>query len=337
MVNRDLVVVAASAGGIEALKGMLSGLPPDYGGVVLVVLHMPAGGGSALSTILDRAGPIPATTAIDGEPLEGGRVYVCSGDHHLLLGDGQVLVRRGPRENGHRPAADPLFRSAAHYYGPRVVGVVLSGTLNDGTAGLQAVRQQGGLAIVQDPADAVYPGMPRSALDQVGADEVVPAADMGPLLAKLAVTAIETDAPPSTATMRMEVALMELDDSVVEEHHPGRPSPWPCPDCSGVLWEIDDGEVFRFRCRVGHAWAAEALLHEQGSEIEAALWVALRSLEDRAALSRAMSERAAADGRPQSSARFRDESDDMARSIDVLRRLLQYGSEPTAATGEAGV
>src|SRR5262249_31080641 len=148
--------------------------------------HIPAGGGRSLPNILDRAGPLRAASARDGESLVPGRVYVCVADHHLLLGDGHVHVRRGPRENGHRPAADPLFRSAARYYGPRVVAVVLSGTLSDGTAGLQAVRQQGGVAVVQDPSDALYDGMPRSALDHVGADHQATATEIGSLLAKLA-------------------------------------------------------------------------------------------------------------------------------------------------------
>jgi two-component system chemotaxis response regulator CheB len=316
-----VVVVAASAGGIEALREVLGGIPDDYEGVVLVVLHVPAGGGRALAAILDRAGPLPAAAAVDGEPLVGGRVYVCVADHHLLLTDGHIGVRRGPRENGYRPAADPLFRSAARYFGPRAVGVVLSGMLNDGTAGLAAIRRQGGTAVVQDPQDALYEGMPVSALENVGVDHVVPAAAIGPLLAELAGQVVG-GAPSADDDMRKEVALMEADDRVMEGAHVGRPSQWPCPDCNGVLWEVDD-EVFRFRCRVGHAWSAESLLHAQSDAVEAALWIALRSLEDKVALSRAMADRAEAGGRAKSAVRFRAEAEEIAHSVEVLRQLVQ--------------
>jgi two-component system chemotaxis response regulator CheB len=252
--------MGASAGGIEALRTVIAGLPADYNGVVLVVLHIPADGGNALPAILDRAGPLHAAAAVDGELLRAGRVYVCSADHHLLLGDGRVLVRRGPRENGHRPAVDPLFRSAARYYGTRVVAVVLSGTLSDGTAGLRAVRAQGGVAVVQDPSDAIYAGMPASAIETVGADHVVPTAAIGSLLDALADEEVAAVAGAPGDTIVKEVSLMEGDYSAVENDHPGRPSSWPCPDCSGVPWEIPDGDVLRFLPRrsrvVGRGTAA---------------------------------------------------------------------------------
>jgi two-component system chemotaxis response regulator CheB len=323
MARRDVVVIAASAGGIEALRQVLGGLPANFDGVILVVLHIPAEGGRSLAAILDRAGHLPATTAIDGEPLKAGRIYVCAPDHHLLLGDGHVHVRRGPRENGHRPAADPLFRSAARYYGARVIAVVLSGTLSDGTAGLRFVRREGGIAIVQEPRDALYDGMPTRALKDVGADHVVPARAIGPLLYELSRQEVTDRGVAPSEDLRAEVTLYEADDRVLDLAHPGRPSEWPCPDCNGVLWEIEDDEVLRFRCRVGHAWGADNLLHQQGAEVEAAVWVALRSLEDRVALSRTVAERAEAEGRTKSAARFRDHIDDMTRSIAVLRRLLK--------------
>src|SRR5262249_45908004 len=161
---------------------------------------------------------------------KGGHVYVAVADNHLLLGDGHMHVRRGPRENGHRPAADPLFRSAARYYGPRVVGVVLSGALSDGTPGLHTIRRRGGVSVVQDPDDALYDGMPTSAIEEVGADYVLPSSEMGPLLAKLSLDEIRAVAPESTETTRKEVALMEGDADANEHEHPGVPSPWPCPD-----------------------------------------------------------------------------------------------------------
>ncbi len=279
MPKRDVIVVGASAGGIEALTALLSRLPEDLDAAVLVVVHMPAQGGPALRQILGRAARLPVGLAADNEPLRSGRVYVSVGDFHLLVGAGRVYVRQGPRENGYRPAIDPLFRSAAVYYGPRVIGVVLSGNLSDGTAGLLAIRRQGGLAVVQDPDDAVYDSMPNSAIEEAGADHVVPAEQMGELLARLVAEEIEVADPTADRVLTTEVRLMEAGDP--GEVHPGRPSPWPCPDCNGVLWEVEDGPVLRFRCRVGHAWSAESLLAQQADGVEGALWMALRALEDR--------------------------------------------------------
>jgi len=322
MAARDIVVIGASAGGIEALRDVLAGMPPEYPGVVLVVVHLSAGGGNTLAAILDRAGPLRVVAAADGAPLVAGRVYVAVADHHLLVVDGHLHLRRGPRENGVRPSADPLFRSAAGTFGPRVVGVILSGALNDGTPGLQAVRQQGGVAVVQDPSDALCGGMPTSALEEVGADYVVPAREIGPLLGKLGAEEIAAVGPPLTGTVRREVISTEREAPVRDAEHPGVPSPWPCPDCNGVLWEIDEGDVLRFRCRVGHAWAAQTLLHEQASSVDAALWVALRALEDRASLLRELTERAESHGRKLTARRFRAESAEMKESIDLLRRLV---------------
>ena len=321
--TRRIVVMAASAGGIEALQTVLRELSPDFDAPVLIVLHMAAGSGGALPGILDRAGPLRAISAVDGQELVPGRVHVCVADHHLLVGEGHLHVRRGPRENGHRPAADPLFRSAALYYGPRAIGVVLSGNLSDGTAGLLAIRRQGGVAVVQDPVDALYDGMPMSALEYVGADHVVPAVEIGPLLNRLVKEALPaTPSPEAPDHMRQEVAIMEDKEALLRGEHPGEPSPWPCPDCSGVLWQIDEGNMVRFRCRVGHAWSADDLLNVQGSAIENALWMALRSLEDRAALSRTLAERALAGGRSISANRFRSESADYEESVRILRELL---------------
>lgn len=334
MPKRDIVVVGASAGGIEALREVLAGIDPSFDGIIAVVLHIPAEGGHSLPRILDKAGPLTADGAVDGEALQPGRVYVCRADHHLLLGDGRVRVRRGPRENGHRPAVDPLFRSAARYYGTRSIGVVLSGTLSDGTAGLGAIRRAGGLAVVQEPSDALYDGMPSSAIDIIGADHIVPAAALGPLLSELAQEHAPGERARVDERVEREVAFMEGDEAALDDQHPGTPSPWPCPDCSGVLWQIDEDPVLRFRCRVGHAWGAESLLHEQGHEVEAALWVALRSLEDRAALSHGLAERAEEGGRSISARRFRSEVEEMDRSIATLRHLL-HGGGAAAVTGSA--
>jgi two-component system chemotaxis response regulator CheB len=258
--------------------------------------------------------------------LRSGRIYVCVADHHLLLSDGHISVRSGPRENGYRPAVDPLFRSAARFFGPRAIGVVLSGTLSDGAAGLAAIRREGGLAVVQDPADALYPGMPNHALEWVSADFVAPATEIGPLLARLVEERVDDDGEVDVSSeMRQEVAIMEQGPPAVGQPHPGTPSQWPCPDCNGVLWEVDDPDVLRFRCRVGHAWNGESLLEEQRAVVENAMWMALRSMEDRAELSRALADRANTRGRTMSAERFRNNADELTSSIEVLRRLLGVG------------
>lgn len=197
MVRRDIVVVAASAGGIEALRQVVAGIPADLPAAIAVVVHMGPAGGEALATILGRSGPLPAHVAIDGEPFRHGTIYVCRGDHHLLLADGKphLDVRRGPREDGHRPSADSLFRSAADAFGPRVIGVVLSGMLDDGSDGLANIRARFGLAVVQDPADAIHPGMPAAALKRAGADYVVAAGEIGALLGEL----VRCEVPPIDA------------------------------------------------------------------------------------------------------------------------------------------
>ena len=335
MRNRDIVVVGASAGGIEALREVLAGLPSDLPAAVFVVLHMPPSGGRSLPAILARSTELMVKASEDGERLQRGRIYVCVGDKHLLLAEGHVHVRSGPRENGHRPAVDPMFRSAARFYGARVIGVILSGTLSDGTAGLHAVKRRGGVAIVQDPEDAMYDGMPSSAIEYVHPDHVVPAKEIGPLLDQLVREAPGLEPHDPTELMRKEVALMDAGEQVPEGDHPGRPSPWPCPDCSGVLWQIDDGPLLRFRCRVGHAWTAEALLEVQGDEVEAALWTALRALEDRAALSAALADRAERDGRRITAGRFRADVHDIGHSVEVLRRLVGADVDQ-AASEEAG-
>lgn len=322
MPNRELIVIGASAGGIEALQQAAGDLPADLPAAVLVVLHMPPTGGQALARILDRSTKLEVAVAEDGERLRHGRLYVSPGDSHLLVGRGHIHVRKGPRENGYRPAIDPLFRSAAAYYGPRAIGVVLSGSLHDGTAGLLSIRNRGGVAVVQDPDDAMYDEMPRSALEYVGSDYTVKASEIGALLARLAGEPIDGNDPPVDPLTRREVEIMEGELSSLVGGNPGRPSPWLCPDCSGVLWEIREGPLLRFRCRVGHAWAAEQLLQQQGQEVEAALWMAMRALEDRVSLSRQLAEQAEEAGRRISAGRYRADLGAMERSLTIMKRLL---------------
>jgi two-component system chemotaxis response regulator CheB len=322
MPDHDIVVVGASAGGVEALVDLARSLPADLPAAVFVVLHVPSTGTSALPDILSRHGPLPAAHVKDGEPIELGRIHVAPPDHQLLLRTGHVHLARGPRENGHRPAVDPLFRSAASQYATRVVAVVLSGALDDGTAGLLAVKARGGLAVVQELADALYPGMPSSAIEHVRVDHVLPAADMGPLLARLTLEPAGEAPRPAPDDMHVEVAVEGFSLAAMEGEHPGTPSGFSCPDCNGVLWQIQDGQLQRFRCRVGHAWSPESLLTQQSEALEAALWIALRSLEERAALARRLAEPARRRGHSITATRFEEQAAEAQQAARLVRELL---------------
>jgi two-component system chemotaxis response regulator CheB len=322
--RRNTVVIGASAGGVEALRDLIAGLPADLPASVLVVLHIPSYGGSVLPAILTRAGRLPAHHPVTGEPLKDAEILVAPPDHHLVVRDGIVVLTRGPHENGHRPAVDVLFRSAAREHGARVIGVVLSGVLDDGTAGLAAIARRGGATIVQDPADAMYPAMPLNALTHVRADHVEAADRIGPLIAELVTTEIpDTEEPmPDLLARETDIAMMdgdELDDG----GRPGTPSGFSCPDCNGVLWEIRDGELLRYRCRVGHAWSAESLFGEQAEQLDNALWMALRGLEEKAALARTLAERASERGNALSVRRFEEQAAECTRAAALIRTMLE--------------
>jgi two-component system, chemotaxis family, protein-glutamate methylesterase/glutaminase len=325
MAGRDIVVIGGSAGSIEAVTALVGGLPPDFPGSLFVVVHFPGYVSSTLPRILSRAGPLPARHARDGEPIEPGRIYVAPPDWHLHLNDGRVRLTRGPKDNGHRPAIDPLFRTAAHQYGPRVVGIVLSGNLNDGTAGLLTIKQQGGLALVQNLDTALYSGMPRSAIDNVAVDHVLPVAEIAELLVRLAVEPAHTlEVMPMSEN---HLADREPDEFAITDRHvqPGVPSTMACPECHGVLWEVKDGELVRFRCRVGHAYSDEALLMHQSEQLEAALWTALRALEEHTALGRRLAARANSRGHAHSAAAFTEQAMDAEHHASVIRNVLHTG------------
>src|SRR3954463_11481095 len=233
MARRDLVVVGASAGGVEALLQLLHGLPPGLPAAVLVVLHMPVTARSAFRSVLGRGSPLPVEQAVDGAPLEPGTVRVAVPDRHLVVADDRVFLSRGPRENGHRPAVDVLFRSAARAAGRRVVAVVLSGALDDGTAGMIAVRGRGGGGVAQDPADAMYPSMPQHAVEVAGAEHVVPVQKMGSLLVELLAEDVDlTDVPAPSELMDVETAMANLEIGALNaDDRPGSPSGFGCPTC----------------------------------------------------------------------------------------------------------
>lgn len=322
---RDVVVVGASAGGVESLRGFVAGLDPDLPAAVLVVLHFPATSPSMLPLILDRVGTLPASAATEQEVLQPGRIVVAPPDYHLVVLDGHTTVTRGPRENGSRPAVDVLFRSAARACGPRVVGVILSGALDDGTAGMLSIRQCGGLVLAQSPAEATYPSMPASVIRNVGADRVGTVAELAASVNELAGAPTVDGVPPEPpAILITEVQMANMNpNGFASLDRPGRPSGFSCPDCNGSLFEIDDAGLLRFRCRVGHAWSSLALMGAQSDALDSALWMAFRSLEEKAALSHQLADRAAERGNTLSQQRYLEKAAEASRSAALLQQLLE--------------
>lgn len=343
---RGLVVVGASAGGVEALRTFAGGLPPGFTGAVCVVLHIPRTGTSALPQILSRSGPLPAVHARDGMPLAAGRIHVAPANAHLMVQDGKVRLSHGPTENGHRPAVDPLFRSAARWWGASVAGVVLSGNRDDGAFGLAEIVRSGGVGVVQDPAEALYPSMPRQAAAHAAA-RTMPVARVGAFLAELvevlpgpapraaaAGDEPKTDRPKTLDAKDPVVAMEEM--AAGGGGSGGVPAGFGCPTCDGALFELPGGGP-RFRCRVGHAWTASGLLEELGGSLEGALWMALRSLEEKAALSRRMADSAAGRGDTRSAAQYGESGTDAAEAGRMILRLIERLGplEDVAAMDEA--
>src|SRR4051812_21693331 len=284
MATKDIVVVGASAGGMAALERLVAGLPRDLPAAVFIVWHLSPGVRTVLPALLSKAGPLPAAAPSDGDSIEHGRIYVAPNDHHMLLERGYIRVTKGPKENRFRPAVDPLFRSAAYLYSTRVIGVVLSGALDDGTAGLWAIKLRGGTAVVQDPADAMHRSMPLNAPDNVSVDHKLPAREIGPLLGRLV---REQAAPepimPAEARERMEAEIKiarESDPRLEDILQYGDLSPFTCPECHGVLSMFRDGNIIRFRCHTGHAVSSGALLEAGTEQVEERLMDALRALDE---------------------------------------------------------
>jgi two-component system, chemotaxis family, protein-glutamate methylesterase/glutaminase len=320
-----LVVVGASAGGVEPLKRVFGALPADLDATFAVVLHVPESG-SRLPKILSDNGLLPAKHAEDGELLEAGHVYVAPPDRHLLVRAGRCVVARGPREHGHRPAVDPLFRSAALEFGPRTVAVVLSGALSDGSVGAAAVASQGGTVIVQDPDEADFPSMPAMAITRDHPDCVMP-------VDEIAAAIVETvrNLPQAVQVrdngrneMILETSYATLDrDAVERAAPPGRPSAFACPACGGVLWEVDDSDDLpRYRCRVGHAYTSEAVLDDEAAQVDRALWAAFRALHERAHLSARSARRLRERNAKSAAARFEKLAHEALGQAELIRTVL---------------
>jgi two-component system chemotaxis response regulator CheB len=328
--GRDIVVVAASAGGLEPLRTLLTGLPADLAAAVLVVLHVPASGGRTLPHILDRAGPLPAAAAVDGEPLRGGRVYVAPPDRHLLVLSDVVRTSRGPRQNGVRPAANPLFRSAALVGGPRTIGVVLSGTLDDAALGSATVEQRGGRVVVQDPAEASYDSMPRCALAVTEHAEIQPTGKLAAAVARLVGEQVESRPAEPAAELEAEVRGLLASDPLplaVARDYGG----FSCPDCGGPLFPAKEGNVVSYGCAAGHRWSPQALLEQQTDAVERALWLAIRSLDERGRLTEGLAESARQRGHALTAARFQDASKEARLAADVIRNAANGMNPVTEA------
>lgn len=326
--ERDIVVIGASAGGVEAVASLVEALPRDLAAAVFVVVHFPPHSTSVLPRIITRRGGMTAMHPEDGTPIELGCVYVAPPDRHLTVEQGHVRLVRGPRENGARPAVDPLFRSAARAYGARVIGIVLTGNLDDGTAGMMAIKSAGGLAVVQDPGDALYAGMPSSALRHVQPDHVVPLSEIPGLLVRRVGEPVEQKgAGPVARQQNTEVDISEMDREALESERAGVPSGYVCPECTGALWETNEGGLPRFRCRVGHAYSFETLLAEQGSAMDAALWAAYRALEERAALTARMGARMRERGQASLAQRYQEQTEETLQRAELIRRVLLMGAE----------
>ena len=336
MPGHDIIVIGASSGGVEVLTSLVSRLPETLPAAIFIVLHVRPDVPSLLPAILNRVGALPAAHAVDGEPIRSGRIYVAPPGKQIYLHKRRVGVELGPRENMHRPAIDPLFRTAAHHHGSRVIGVIASGALDDGTAGLQAVKGAGGIAVVQDPADAVCASMPAHAMARVAVDHCVKAVDLPALLVHL----VGVPAPdPSTRMQapfeKYEEAASTLERAVIGPPPIGVESGLTCPECSGILREVREGDVLQFRCRVGHSYSSETMLEAQGEAVEKTLWTAVRSLEERSILIDKLAENARAHGHDGIAAVFDDRSMAFSHDVQMLRALIGRGRalEPVGHDG----
>ncbi|POX76348.1 chemotaxis protein CheB [Mycobacterium kansasii] len=318
---RGVVAVGASAGGVQALRSLAAGLSPDLPYAYLVTLHLPPGAPSVLARILDRSGPLPAVPAEHGAALQPGRIYVATPDRHLLVSDHRVVLSHGPTENGHRPAINALFRSAALAFGPRAIGVLLSGVLDDGVLGLAAIRSRSGTTIGQTAGDALFPSMPTNARHAGVLDREAAAADIGAVLKELSHRQSKEPTMEPDAALELEnrIAMAAPFSTDFDTRELGAASGYTCPDCHGSLVLIGDGN---YRCHVGHAWSADALLAARDGEIEGALWVALRSLQEKARLARHLAAKA---GRGPLLQRYLAQAEETERALAVLGQRLSAG------------
>ena len=337
MANRDVLPIGTSAGGVEALIFLAKRFPREFPAGVLLTIHLPSHSSSTLDELLTRVGPLPAQFAVDGEPVIKGRIYIAPPDRHLLLDGERMALGEGPRENNSRPAIDPMLRSTALCCSGRAVGVVLTGTLGDGASGLWALRQGGGIAVVQDPSDAAFSEMPMTALNRAKPDHVVKLADMPALLASLVHQPAGAARPlPHSIKYEVEIARSGSNgmDSIDKMDGIGRRSVLACPDCGGVMWEIDEEDLLRYRCHVGHTYTAEVMSLALDENLRRALASAVRALEERVALARKLYQQAVDGGHRLLAENWADKARDFEHEMDVIRGSIRRMDRLAAAAAE---
>lgn len=314
--HRDIVVIGGSAGALEPLKQIISDLPVDLPAAVVVVLHLSATSWSALGTILNRIGGLPAVTPRQGDPIKPGYVYAATTDRHLETCEDGFHLTRGPRVNGSRPSVEVLFRSAAETFGGRVIGVVLSGGLDDGSVGLAAIRSAGGIGIVQAPDEALVDSMPRRAIAAAAPEHVASSMEIGSLIKEI--VGKPADGPRDHRKRGGE----ELDMEVGVHDAKGQVTGLTCPDCHGSIWMTGDGGEVTFSCRVGHSYSPESFFEMQSENVENALWAGVRSLEEQASMAGVMAQRAGRLDDEQGRERFERRRELANINAERLRRLI---------------
>ena len=334
--KRDVVVIGGSAGATAPLKSLLGGLPPDLPASVFVTMHIPARSLGILQTVTSAAGRLPVYPAEDGMPIRPGNIYLAVPDHHLILVDGHMRLGRGPRENLARPAIDPLFRSAAAAYGPRVIGVILSGLLNDGASGLEAIKRCGGMAVVQDPLDAIANEMPLAALRAAQVDLTVPGARLGDILSDLVREPAGWPVPvPPDIRLEVDIAAGERVDSQIITQI-ADPAAITCPHCLGVMSQVRRRNPLRFRCQVGHAMTADVIAQEQEGAVDEAMRIALRVIEERAELVSKMAEDGRLAGRPAIADTYAERAAEYRQQAGILRRAVIRSMRPPGSSDDEG-
>jgi two-component system, chemotaxis family, protein-glutamate methylesterase/glutaminase len=334
MARKDIVVIGASAGGMDALQKVVSRFPANLAAAVFIVWHLSPGLKTILPSVLNKSGPLRASHPRDGDRIEQGLIYVAPNDHHMLLENGYIRITKGPKENRFRPAVDPLFRSAAYIYGSRVIGVVLTGALDDGTAGLYTIKLRGGTAIVQEPADAMIRSMPLNALEHTNADYTLPVAGIGDLITRLVrqearpLPRVEPDEEEKT---RLEVNIAEGRDALEENvMRFGELSPFTCPECRGVLTLLKEGNIVRFRCHTGHALSASSLLQGANEVLEQKLWDGVRALDEAVMLLNQLGEKFAAAGNTRAAEQCFDKAREAHERSQTIRAAAKQTDELTA-------
>lgn len=323
--KRNIIVIGASAGGIDALKKLLAPLPADLDATLFIVWHMAPSMRSVVPHILSSVTSIPTSHAVDGETIRTNHIYVASPDRHLLVEEGHIRITRGPKENRFRPAIDPLFRSAAYSYGNRVIGLILSGALDDGSAGLWTIKQRGGLVLVQDPAEAEVPSMPERAIRQVAADYVMPAGQLARTVVTLAGQTVAPDGnvdTEETQKTRLEIRVTAQEESGMTIFPFGELSPYTCPECHGVLTMLKEGSLARYRCHTGHAYSVDTLLASVTEAIEDNLYNTLRSMDEAMVLLNHLGDHYAEVNQPKLAALYFQKAQETQNRSDRVRQAV---------------